>query len=80
MRFLIVMTILLAASFSKADVEGFNGMIQEATLSEKILRKRLLRILNSSEVAVAANDQTQEQLQKQSPSQDFEVRLVQTQQ
>lgn len=77
MRFLVVMTILLWAAFSKAEVQNFNGMIQEASSSEKILRKRLLRILNSQQVAVAANEQTPEQLQTESPSQDFEVRLVQ---
>lgn len=80
MRFLIISLILMSASLSQAEVQGFNGMIQEASISEKLLRKRLLRILNSSEVAIASNDKAQEQLQKESPSQDFEVRLVRVQQ
>ncbi|WP_374027936.1 hypothetical protein ACES2J_03010 [Bdellovibrio bacteriovorus] len=76
MRFLIISLILMSASLSQAEVQGFNEMIKEASISEKILRKRLLRILNSSEVAIAANDKAQEQLQNSPSRENFEVRLV----
>lgn len=79
MRFLIIMAISIGTAIAKAEVKAFNQMIQEATLSEKVLRKKLLRILNNSEVAIAANHRA-ERYQQQSPSPDFEVRMVQARQ
>lgn len=78
MRFLIVTLMMVSASMAQAKVEGFNEMIQEASVSEKILRKKLLKILNSSQMAIATHEPAETELQK-SPSQDFEVRLVKTQ-
>lgn len=75
MHFLIIAAVLLTTSFSQAAVEGFNGMIQEASVSEKILRRKLLKILQNTEVSIAANENL-EKLQNKYPSQDFEVKLV----
>ena len=75
MHFLIITAVLLTTSFSQAAVEGFNGMIQEASVSEKILRRKLLKILQNTEVSIAASNKN-EQLQNKYPSPDFEVKLV----
>ncbi|MDG0818130.1 hypothetical protein [Bdellovibrio svalbardensis] len=68
MRFTIITLMLLISSISHGESHNFNGEIKEASISEKMLRKRLLRILQGTEVAIASNDST-EQLQAQSPSQ-----------
>ncbi len=79
MRFTLVTLMFLMSSVSHGESHNFNGEIKEASISEKMLRKRLLRILQGTEVAIASNDSTA-QLQAQSPCQalenEFEVRLV----
>ena len=72
---LIMAAILVAGSSSFAAVKDFNKMIKEASVSEKILRRRLLQSLQKTEIAIAANN-NQGVKQGNSPSQDFEVRLV----
>lgn len=73
--FIVMAAILVAGSSSFAAVKNFNGMIKEASVSEKILRRRLLQSLQNTEIAIAANN-NQGVHKVHSPSQDFEVRLV----
>lgn len=75
MRFLIVTMILMTGMITKAAVPNLGQEIKEASVSEKLLRKKLLRILQNSEVSIAANEK-QELGEKSVPSQDFEVKLV----
>ena len=75
MRFLIIMAIMVTGSISGAAVKNFNGLIQEASVSEKLLRKKLLRALQNTEIAIASSDE-RERLQQAYPSSDFQVRLV----
>lgn len=77
MRFLIMTVILMTGMISQAAVPDLGKEIAEASVSEKILRKRLLRILQNSEVSIAANEK-QELNERNVPSQDFEVKLVKT--
>ncbi|MNJ92632.1 hypothetical protein D3C87_103060 [compost metagenome] len=75
MRFLIIAAIMVSGSISGAAVKNFNGLIQEASVSEKLLRKKLLRALQNTEIAIASSDE-RERLQQAYPSSDFQVRLV----
>ena len=73
--FIIMAAILVAGSSSFAAVKNFNEITKEASVSEKILRRRLLQSLQKKEIAIAANN-NQGVHKANSPSQDFEVRLV----
>lgn len=68
MRFTLLTLMFLMSSVSHGESHNFKGEKKEVSISERMLRKRLLRILQGSEVAIVSNDSTV-QLQTQNPSQ-----------
>lgn len=77
MRFTIMVMMLLNGSVSLGKTHDFNKEIKEASLSQRILHRKLLRILQGSSVAIAANDLTSDlELQSQTgPSPEVAVQL-----
>lgn len=59
--FILLMSFI--SSVSMAAVEDFNGLVQEASLQEKILHRKLLQAIQNTQVSIAYHDAT-EQLQK----------------
>jgi len=53
MRLFTMTMILLMSSLSQAETLDFNEAIKEATVSQNLLHRRLLRILQRTEVSIA---------------------------
>jgi len=76
MRFFIIAVILGMSTVGQAAVEDFNKQIQQTTMSEKLLRKRLLKILQNSQVSIAAVSEKDLKKPTAAAGEDFEVVLV----
>lgn len=69
--------ILISGVSAYAEVQNFNEMIKEASISEKILRRRLLQSLQETKVAIAAVDSNERELSYDKLEPKFEVTLKQ---
>jgi len=77
MRQLTITVFILMSSVSHAKVQNFNDAINEASVSQKILHRRLLRILQGTEESIADNDSaTESPQQMQAAANDVKIRLV----
>lgn len=74
MRFLMVTMMFVASSIAGAQVKNFNGLIKEASVSERILRMKLLRSLQNTETAIASVEK-REQLKRSYVAPDYPIRL-----
>lgn len=80
MRFIIGI-ICFSSSMAMASVENMKSLIQEASVQEKRLHRKLLQSIQGTQIAVAYNDQW-EQLQKRELLQNINmpIHLVPVQQ
>jgi len=76
MRYLAITTIVLMSSISQAEVQDFNAQIRQASISQRLLHRKLLRILQGLEVSIADDETAAQQIEDQSPSPEFKIRLV----
>ncbi|MBC7371977.1 MAG: hypothetical protein H7326_10450 [Bdellovibrionaceae bacterium] len=76
MRNITIAIVLLASSIAQAEVQGFNEEIRQASVTQRMLHRKLLRILQGLEVSIADDDTANQQIESQSPSPDFQIRLV----
>ena len=76
MRNITIAILLTISSVSQAEVQNFNDEIRQASITQRMLHRKLLRILQGLEVAIAEDDTAEQQVEKQIPSPDFQIRLV----
>jgi hypothetical protein len=82
MRYTAIALMILMGSVAQAEVHDFNNAITEASVSEKRLHRRLMRILQGDEVSIAEKDalqstdsQKEEPFRTEAPA-DLNIRLV----
>ena len=78
MRLLSLTIVLLMSSLSPAEVQDFNGAIQEASVSQNRLHRKLLHILYGTEVSIADNEAgtTEAPQPLQAAANEVKIRLV----
>lgn len=76
MRNISIAIVLFASSIAQAEVQGFNEEIRQASVTQRMLHRKLLRVLQGLEVSIADDDTANQQIESQSPSPDFQIRLV----